>query len=68
MKHLLLNTEQYNAVMNSHLLYGNIDYSRYNDPDFACNGSGEFWVIYLKQAITPTMAFDIVWYSNNLVK
>ena len=67
MKHLLLNTEQYNAVMNSHLLYGNIDYSRYNDPDFACNGSGEFWVIYLKQAITPTMAFDVAWYSNNLV-
>lgn len=68
MKHLLLNTEQYNAVMNSHLLYGNIDYSRYNDPDFACNGSGEFWVIYLKQAITPTMAFDVAWYSHNLVK
>ena len=65
MKHLLLNTEQYNAVMKSNLLYGNIDYSRYNDPDFACNGSGEFWVIYLKQAITPTMAFDVAWYTKN---
>jgi hypothetical protein len=51
--------------MKSHLLYGNIDYARYNDPDFAFGGSGDFWVIYLKELITPTMAFDIAWYTKN---
>jgi hypothetical protein len=66
MKHLLLSTKQYNAVMKSHLLYGNIDYARYNDPDFAFGGSGDFWVIYLKELITPTMAFDIAWHTHNL--
>jgi hypothetical protein len=65
MKHLLLNTQQYNAVIKSHLLYGNIDYARFNDPDFACGGSGEFWVIYLKKPITPTWAFDVAWYTKN---
>jgi hypothetical protein len=65
MKHLLLNTQQYNAVMKSHLLYGNIDYSRYNDPDFGYDGSADFWVIYLKQEITPTWAFDLAWYTKN---
>jgi hypothetical protein len=67
MKHLLLNTQQYNAVMKSHLLHGNIDYARYNDPLFAFDGSGQFWAIYLKEPITPTIAFDIAWYSHNLV-
>jgi len=65
MKHLLLNTQQYNAVMKSDLLYGNIDYARFNDPDFGNDGSGHFWVIYLKELITPTMAFDIAWYTKN---
>jgi hypothetical protein len=65
MKHLLLNTQQYNAVMKSHLLHGNIDYARFNDPDFGDGGSGEFWVIYLKEPITPTWAFDVAWYTKN---
>jgi hypothetical protein len=65
MKHLLLNTQQYNAVMKSELLYSNIDYCRYNDPDFGNDGSGQFWVIYLKDPITLTFAFDIAWHINN---
>jgi hypothetical protein len=68
MKHLLLTTQQYNAVMKSHLLHGSIDYCRYNDPDFGYGGSADFWVIYFKEPITPTWAFDLAWYSHNLVK
>jgi hypothetical protein len=51
--------------MKSHLLHGNIDYARFNDPDFGFDGSGQFWVMYLKEPITPTMAFDIAWYIKN---
>jgi hypothetical protein len=65
MKHLLLNTQQYNAVMKSHLLYYKIDYCRYNDPDFSYDGSGDFWVMYFKEPITPTLAFDVAWYTKN---
>jgi hypothetical protein len=64
MKHLLLTPQQYEAVMKRHLLYGQIDYARFNDPNFAITGSGPNWVVYLKCAISPTMAFDIAWYSK----
>ena len=64
MKHLLLSPQQYNAVMKSHLLYGNIDYARFNDPTYSLDGSGEYWVVYLKTSISPSMAFDVAWYSK----
>jgi hypothetical protein len=51
--------------MKSYLLHGNIDYSRYNDPDFSYGKSADFWVIYLKEPITPTWAFDLAWYTKN---
>jgi hypothetical protein len=64
MKHLLLTPQQYDAVMKSHLLYGQIDYARFNDPSYGFIGSGENWVVYLKWDISPSMAFDIAWYSK----
>jgi hypothetical protein len=64
MKHLLLTPQQYEAVMKRHLLYGQIDYARFNDPTYGFSGSNGNWVVYLKNPISLSMAFDIAWYSK----